>query len=75
MSGKKFKAAIKKVDATKKYSFADGLGLVIETAPAKFDESVDVAVRLGVDSKQSDQQVRGGFCPCAGPFAPEPAAG
>lgn len=59
MSGKKFKASIKKVDATKKYSFADGLGLVIETAPAKFDESVDVAVRLGVDSKQSDQQVRG----------------
>lgn len=59
MSGKKFKASAKKVDATKKYSFADGLGLVIETAPAKFDESVDVAVRLGIDPKQSDQQVRG----------------
>ena len=59
MSGKKFKASSKKVDAAKKYSFADGLGLVIETAPAKFDESVDVAVRLGIDPKQSDQQVRG----------------
>jgi large subunit ribosomal protein L1 len=57
--GKKFKAAATKVDAAKKYSFADGLGLVIETAPAKFDESVDVAVRLGIDPKQSDQQVRG----------------
>lgn len=59
MSGKKFKASAKKVDAAKKYSFVDGLGLVIETAPAKFDESVDVAVRLGIDPKQSDQQVRG----------------
>ncbi len=59
MSGKKFKASLKKVDAAKKYSFADGLSLVIETAPAKFDESVDVAVRLGIDPKQSDQQVRG----------------
>lgn len=59
MSGKKFKVSAKKVDTAKKYSFADGLGLVIETAPAKFDESVDVAVRLGIDPKQSDQQVRG----------------
>ncbi len=59
MSGKKFKASLKKVDAAKKYSFADGLSLAIETAPAKFDESVDVAVRLGIDPKQSDQQVRG----------------
>ena len=59
MSGKKFKVSSKKVDAAKKYSFAEGLGLVIDTAPAKFDESVDVAVRLGIDPKQSDQQVRG----------------
>lgn len=59
MSGKKFKAATKKVDATKKYSFADGIKLALETAPAKFDESIDVAVRLGIDPKQSDQQVRG----------------
>lgn len=59
MSGKKFKAAAKKIDATKKYSFADGVKLAVDTAPAKFDESIDVAVRLGIDPKQSDQQVRG----------------
>jgi len=59
MAGKKFKASAKKVDSTKKYSFEDGIKLAIETAPAKFDESIDVAVRLGVDPKQSDQQVRG----------------
>jgi large subunit ribosomal protein L1 len=59
MSGKKFQASAKKVDATKKYSFADGIKLAVETAPAKFDESIDIAVRLGIDPKQSDQQVRG----------------
>lgn len=59
MSGKKFAAAAKKVDANKKYSFADGIKLAVETAPAKFDESIDVAVKLGIDPKQSDQQVRG----------------
>ncbi len=57
--GKKFKAAATKVDSAKKYSFAEGLKLAVDTAPAKFDESVDVAVRLGIDPKQSDQQVRG----------------
>lgn len=57
--GKKFTAAAKKVDATKKYSFEDGVKLAVETAPAKFDESIDIAVRLGIDPKQSDQQVRG----------------
>ena len=46
MSGKKFKVAAAKVDTNKKYSFQDGLKLVTETAPAKFDESVDVSVRL-----------------------------
>lgn len=59
MSGKKFKEAAKKVDSTKKYSFADGIKLAVDTAPAKFDESIDISVRLGVDPKQSDQQVRG----------------
>lgn len=59
MAGKKFKAVAKKVDSTKKYSFDEGMKLVVETAPAKFDESIDVAVRLGIDPKQSDQQVRG----------------
>ena len=59
MSGKKFTASAKKIEASKKYSFADGLKLAVDTAPAKFDESIDVAVRLGIDPKQSDQQVRG----------------
>lgn len=59
MSGKKFTAAAKKVDASKKYSFAEGIKLAVETAPAKFDESIDIAVKLGIDPKQSDQQVRG----------------
>ncbi len=59
MAGKKYKQVKEKVDSTKKYSIADAFGLVTQTAPAKFDESVDVAFRLGVDPKQSDQQVRG----------------
>lgn len=57
--GKKFTEASKKVNAAKKYSFEEGVKLAVETAPAKFDESIDVAVRLGIDPKQSDQQVRG----------------
>ena len=59
MTGKKYAASSKKVDSTKKYSFQDGIKLITEVAPAKFDESIDVAVRLGIDPKQSDQQVRG----------------
>src|SRR4030095_8787229 len=49
----------KKVDRTKAYAVEDALKLVKETAVAKFDESVDVAVNLGVDAKKSDQTVRG----------------
>lgn len=59
MAGKKFEAASKKVDSTKKYTVDEAFKLVVESAPAKFDESIDVAIRLGVDPKQSDQQVRG----------------
>lgn len=59
MAGKKFKAAKAKVDSTKNYGIADGIALAVDVAPAKFDESIDVAFRLGVDPKQSDQQVRG----------------
>jgi large subunit ribosomal protein L1 len=58
-SGKRFNAALKTVDRTKKFGPEEGLDLVVKTGTAKFDESVDVAVRLGVDPKQSDQQVRG----------------
>lgn len=59
MAGKRFKEAAKKVDSTKKYTISETFGLVVDTAKAKFDESIDVAVRLGVDPKQGDQQVRG----------------
>lgn len=57
--GKKYNAAIEKVDISKAYSLEDAVKLVPETATAKFDETVDMAVRLGVDTKQSDQMVRG----------------
>ena len=48
-----------KVDRSKNYPVDDALKLVKETATAKFDESVDVAVNLGIDAKKSDQTVRG----------------
>ncbi|HEX7403300.1 MAG TPA: 50S ribosomal protein L1, partial [Usitatibacter sp.] len=47
------------VDRTKAYKLKQALDLVKKTATAKFDESVDVAVNLGIDSKKSDQVVRG----------------
>lgn len=58
-SGKKYIEARKKVDPQRKYPLAEGVGLVMETAFAKFDESVDVALRLGVDPRHADQMVRG----------------
>jgi large subunit ribosomal protein L1 len=56
---KRAKAIRAKVDRQKPYPLAEALALVKETAVAKFDESVDVAVQLGVDPKKSDQVVRG----------------
>ena len=56
---KKAKALQGKVDSTKLYPLADALALVKECATAKFDESIDVAVQLGIDAKKSDQVVRG----------------
>jgi large subunit ribosomal protein L1 len=57
--GKKFQAAATKVDRTRQYSVADAVGLVKQAAFAKFDETVDVAVSLGVDPRHADQVVRG----------------
>lgn len=57
--GKRISAAQKKVDGDKKLSLEAAVQLAVETATAKFDESIDCAVRLGIDPKQSDQQVRG----------------
>jgi len=56
---KRMKSVRAKVDRSRSYPVDDALRLVKETAVAKFDESVDVAVNLGVDAKKSDQTVRG----------------
>jgi large subunit ribosomal protein L1 len=57
--GKKYLEARKKVNREAKYSLEEALDLLKETAQAKFDETVEVALRLGVDPKYPDQQVRG----------------
>ncbi len=57
--GKRFSAVMEKVDRERLYSVQEALALVRETKTAKFDESVDIAVRLGVNPKYSDQMVRG----------------
>src|SRR5574343_511794 len=56
---KKQKALEGKVDSNKLYALGDALAIVKECATAKFDESIDVAVQLGIDAKKSDQVVRG----------------
>ncbi len=56
---KKQKAFEGKVDSNKLYPLTDALAIVKECANAKFDESIDVAIQLGVDAKKSDQVVRG----------------
>ena len=57
--GKNYKAAAEKVERTKLYSPKEAMELAKELAPAKFDETVEVAVRLGVDTRKADQNVRG----------------
>ena len=57
--GKKFKEAVKQVDRLKKYELADALGLVKSGSFVKFNESVDLAVNLGVDPRKADQNIRG----------------
>jgi large subunit ribosomal protein L1 len=58
-TGKKFRNAAAKIDRTKRYPLEEACKLLPETKIAKFDESVDIAVRLGVDPKHADQMVRG----------------
>ena len=58
-TSKRLRAIKEKIDRSRTYPVIDALQLVKETATAKFDESVDVAVNLGVDARKSDQMVRG----------------
>lgn len=57
--GKKYITAVKDIDLTKSYDFTDGVKLALDMSYGKFDETVDVAVRLGVDPRHADQMVRG----------------
>jgi large subunit ribosomal protein L1 len=57
--GKKYEEAKKRVDRNRRYDLEAGIQILKETARAKFDESVDMAIRLGVNPKHSDQMVRG----------------
>jgi len=59
MSGKKYIDGAKQIDRANLYDSAEALDLVVKTAPAKFDETVELHVKLGVDSRHADQQVRG----------------
>jgi large subunit ribosomal protein L1 len=58
-NGKKYRSALEKVDRNQRYLLEDSLRLAKETAHAKFDETVEMAIRLGVDPRQADQNIRG----------------
>ena len=57
--GKKYADSLKAYDRSKTYDVNEAMALVIDTAKAKFDETIELHVRLGVDPRQADQQVRG----------------
>ncbi|MCI9579397.1 MAG: 50S ribosomal protein L1, partial [Oscillibacter sp.] len=57
--GKKYQDSAKQIDKNIQYEPSEGLALVCKTATAKFDETVELHVKLGVDSRHADQQVRG----------------
>ncbi len=57
--GKKYRAALEKIEAGKKHTLEEGIAKVKEIASAKFDESVEVTMWLGVDPRKADQMVRG----------------
>jgi large subunit ribosomal protein L1 len=59
MAGKKYTEALKKIDREKRYALDEAIGIVAGNKVAKFDETVEIAVRLGVDPRQADQNVRG----------------
>jgi large subunit ribosomal protein L1 len=57
--GKNYKETAKLIDRSIQYDVSEALGLILQTAKAKFDETVEVHIRLGVDGRHADQQVRG----------------
>src|SRR5690625_5770908 len=57
--GKKYNESLELIDRHKEYGVNEAIDLVLKTAKAKFDETVDLSVRLGVDPRHADQQVRG----------------
>ena len=57
--GKKYQDSVKAFDLTKQYEANEAVSIILETAKAKFDETIELHVRLGVDPRQADQQVRG----------------
>ena len=57
--GEKYLEAVKKVDTTKKYELEEGIKIVKDSSYAKFDESIDVSIKLGIDTRKPDQMVRG----------------
>ena len=57
--GKKYSDSLKMIDRTKQYDPEEAIDLVKQTAKAKFDETIEISVRLGVDPRHADQQVRG----------------
>ena len=57
--GKKYQDSVKLIDSTKLYDANEAVELVVQTAKAKFDETIEAHFRLGVDSRHADQQVRG----------------
>ena len=59
MKGKRYASAVALVETGKAYEASEAMAKVIETATAKFDESIELHVKLGVDSRHADQQVRG----------------
>ena len=59
VKGKKYQESAKLIDRTKLYETVEALDMVCKTSKAKFDETVEVHVKLGVDSRHADQQVRG----------------
>ena len=57
--GKGYRAALSSIDRSKRYPLDEAIRVAAESAKAKFDETMEIAVRLGVDPRQADQNVRG----------------